>query len=708
MELKEKVYEQFVSQQLFNKNCYAAIGRIAKALKTSEKNIVLAIKELQDDKALKFKKKSFVNLRQPLVGIFHETRNNFGFVTIDEYDDNFYVSNTQDALDGDKVQVYINNSKSNPTAFINKVIERNKKNIIGRVIKTKSGTYALIPDNQKFGERIALLQNEETMSAVGKKCSITILDSTTPGSENNGFCVGKINKIFGMADDPIVENIAIAYKHGFVKQFNQKVQSEIASIPTYVSEDETIGREDFRDINFVTIDPASCKDMDDAVYVEKTATGYKIMTAIADVGYYVERGSNIDKEAYMRGTSCYLGDGVYPMLPEELSNGICSLNEKVDRLARVTIINLDKLGNIIDYKLCAGVINSKHKLSYDIVDKIHFDDKFANDYTDIKQQIDLMFKISDILVEKRKQRGAIFLNNKEADYMLDETKTSVELIKDHNLLESTKIIESFMLITNEVVGDYFTKNHLDTLFRVHAIPDDAKLKELNSVLKQYDLPPVSYDSKSYQKVTEMIKNTGNEDYITLQLLKSLQKAVYQPYNIGHFGLASKNYIQFTSPIRRYPDLIAHRILYAFQNNLAYKPSFEQLTLSGEHLSKREIDAKDAEQESNEFMNLLWAQKQENKILSGKIFEINATSVIVVSNLVQFKIPIVNFISEGYRLNDKKTKLVNQKTNKSLKPTDIIKFKISSIDMATRTIKTSIVLDNEQSQSQPLSQIVQEL
>ena len=486
--------------------------------------------------------------------------------------------------------------------------------------------------------------------------------------------------------------MAIAKKYGFVKEFNGKVKSEVALLPNCVTEDELVGRMDLRHLDFVTIDPGTCKDMDDAIYIEKTKNGYRLITAIADVAYYVNKNSEIDKEAYKRGTSCYLGDGVYPMLPEELSNDMCSLNENVDRLVRLTIMNLDNNGKVLDYELVPGVIKSRHKLSYKNADEIHFNKNNANViYSDIKEKIDMMFTVSDLLTNQRKQRGSLFINRQEVDYGLDETKTEVTELHNHNDYVSTKIIESFMLITNEVVAKYFKDNNLDTLFRVHEAPTPASLKEFNAILKQFNLPGVTDNPKSYQAIAEKIKGNPYEEFLTIALLHSMQKASYKPENSGHFGIAAQYYVHFTSPIRRYPDLIVHRILNAFQKGLKYRPTVEELDLLGEHLSKKEQDAKDAEVESNEFMNILWAKNHENEVFKGKILRIFKNEVIVKSGLMEFKMPLTTLLNgkSGFKVNETQTAIKNSKTGEIIKIADEVIFRIDSVSTTDKYIRLSL-------------------
>ena len=678
MDVKNKVYEQLVVQKLFGKNYFSAFTKVSKSLNLNSTVILQAFNELLKEKIIKLNKKHYTNNLQPTQGIICGKGNNLYLETSNNI--LIPITNKNDANIGDTVSAYALNNKQKQIAIVEKVLERKEEFIYGRVIKLNSGAIVLVCDDNK--DKILLAYDEHSINSIGKKVCVK-LDKIS--NNITQIRTGSIVKVFGFANDPIVENVVIAAKHGFVKQFNNKVESELDNILDYVTKDEIENRIDLRKLKFVTIDPSTCKDMDDAVYVERTKNGYKILTAIADVGHYVALNSEIDKEAYKRGTSCYLGDGVYPMLPEKLSNGICSLNENVDRLAIVTAIDIDKDGNLIRYSIKPAVINSKHKLSYEVADKIHLgDDNLGQKFSDIKPQIDMMFEISDILVNQRRNRGALFVNSNEADFKLDETKTIVTEIENHSNLLSTKIIESFMLLTNEAIGDFFTKNNLDTLFRVHLAPNIAQIDELNEILQQFNLPKVDFSVRSYQRICDLVKGENYEEYITIQLLKSLQKATYSPLNQGHFGLASKDYIQFTSPIRRYPDLVAHRILSSYLSNKNYLPSSERLMLMGLHLSKREQDAKDAEQESNALMNTIWAEQHIGDKFVAKIYDITHNKIIAKCGLVSFVIPMHDINKYGYKF-DGKTRYLKKFPDKYLRIADQLPIVITKADRTNKEI-----------------------
>lgn len=698
MPIKEKVFDLMVRNNMFRKNYVAVINQLSKSLKVTKKVIVSALQELQKEKSIAFKTKEFTNCRQLVNGIFTSSvKDDFGFVRIDGINENFYVKSSDNVTNGDTVAVYINNDKKFPCATIQKIVKKNKQNVYGRIIKTSNEKYLFIPDDKEvYGKFINIPQDELAKNSVNKKCCLT-LENFDENTVINNDSYGTINQVYGLAGDPIVENVVIAKHHGFVKEFKQPVLQETKFIPNKVLENELKNRLDLRDKKFVTIDPATCKDMDDAVYIEKQPFGYRIYTAIADVEHYVKLNSEIDNEAFKRGTSCYLGDGVYPMLPECLSNEICSLEENKDRLAKITIVDMDKNGKILDYSINSGVINSKHKLSYNIADDIHFNNNNAQiTYSDVKNEIDLMFEASDILVNLRKKRGCLFIESKEPTFKLDDTKTKIlEVTDEHSLLKSTKIIESFMILTNEIVGHYFTVNNLDTLFRTHSQPTKSSLKELNEILQNFNFPPVEGTSISYQKLLKQIKGNEYEEYLTKMILRSMQKAIYQPDNIGHFGLASSEYIHFTSPIRRYPDLVTHRILTSHQSQKGYFPSYEQLFAIGQHLSEREKQAQEAENESNKLMIAMWAENNINKIFDGKISEILETGIVVNNGVIEVFIPISDLSQNkygSYKINETKTALVNDKINHQYKIADTLKFKIIEANRINKKVYATTDLE----------------
>lgn len=695
MQLKDKIFKIMVENNLFGKNYIGATNKISNILKKNNRLVFQEIKNLINEGSIKLIKKTFVNAKNAYVGKYNAINSDKGYVKLDEFDGYVLVNNSIGVLDGDLIKLFVFNDAEQTimSGVLQEIVESENKNIYGIVRKSSKGIYAFFPDQIQYGPFIIIPQDDVASNANNRRCLLEV----KPNYNNNEFYFGKIINVYGYADDPITENVAIAKKYGFSKVFSNKVNDEIAQIPTSVLKEEYYGRLDLREKNFVTIDPVSCKDMDDAVYVEKNSTGYKIYVAIADVAHYVKRGSEIDKEAFKRGTSDYLGDGVYPMLPEELSNGICSLNENEDRLARITIVDIDKNGEIKNYRILKGVINSKHKLSYDIADDIHFNKNDAhNKFKDIKNQIDTMFEVSKILTKLREKRGALLIETDEPTFVLDNTKTNVLAINNnHSELESTKIIESFMILNNEVIGEFFKKNNLETIYRIHKSPLQKDIDELNEILMDFVNNKVGQNSYSYQKAIKKIKGIENEDFLKLKILKSLPKAVYGPENFGHFGLASQNYLHFTSPIRRYADLVVHQILDSYESDKKFIPTYDYLKFVGEYITEREKCAIMSEKESHELMYTIWAENHINEEIQGQIYDFNDKALIVKHDSVLITVPYSS-INKSKRYNKPticKTS-IKFKEGFSLNIGDKINVKILSTDRLNRVINVEASIIKE--------------
>ena len=372
-------------------------------------------------------------------------------------------------------------------------------------------------------------------------------------------------EIVGDINDPTIEITKIALEFGFNIEFNDEVLDEIKSIPDSVLENEYNGRRDFRDLNIITIDGDDSKDFDDAVYLSILDNGnYELQVHIADVSHYVKWEAPLDKEALKRGTSLYLADRVIPMLPHKLSNGICSLNEGVDRLVLSCIMEIDKKGNLINYEICEGVINSHHRMTYNKVNKILNGDKeLIEEYNDIYDMLLKMKELSNIIRNIRTKKGGIEFDTVEYSFKLDEIGKPIEIIR-RDRADSEKLIEDFMLKANETVAYHMNIMGLPIIYRIHEKPDQEKLHATFGEIRgmgveikniQNDIHP-----KEIQDVLNKITDNPNKDIISNMLLRSMMKAKYSNDNLGHYGLALNYYCHFTSPIRRYPDLMTHRMI----------------------------------------------------------------------------------------------------------------------------------------------------
>lgn len=708
MNLKKKVYEALSYYDIYQKvDVTTAIIKLAKVLKVSNNKVLEIVKQLKEENKISVKGKFFVQVEPNIIGEFHSTKSSYGFVSIKGYDKDIFVAEPKTAKEGDKVEVLLTTNNGKVEATILNIVEKQHKYLIGTVIQ-KDNYYFFKCDDPNVPICV-ILQNEDAKMAVGKKCSIKF---TYEDINNSSSAFGVIDKIFGFKEDPIVENRAIAYEYGFTKEFPKEVMDEIANIPQEVTESEIVGRLDLRNLHFIATDPTGCKDKDDAIYAEKLSNNnYRCYVAIADVEHYVKKGSAIDREAYKRGTSCYLGDGVYPMLPPELSNGICSLNEGVDRLSQVAIFDLDSNGNFIksSFKIEKCVVNIYKSMNYEDFEEVRFNRNNKEiDFKDIKDQVDLQYKISDLLSAKMHKEGAIYFKNNEPSFAFNKEKTDVVDVLDKSDITSHKVVENFMVVANEVIGTFMSTNNVPALYRVHGNPTKEKVEQVNTILKcmgiNYILEP---NSISYQKFTEYLKSSPYEDFLSGLTLRSLDKARYQPENIGHMGLARKMYIHYTSPIRRYPDLSCHRTLNNYIKNNKITYSNKQLEEMGEHLSEQERQATSAEVKSDKLLSAMWARNHIGEIMEGTITSFSSGAVYINCGCVSLCIPVFELQkgnNSDYRVKSNKFEMEDKISKNKYTLGENQKFKIYDVDMDTKEIYATFNLekiiekDEEQSEN----------
>lgn len=558
-----------------------------------------------------------------------------------------------------------------------------ESNLVLGVIKTDGkGYYYFKPTANQLPE-IPLVASQEIKDSVNKRCCCDIT------KQSNNF-TANLKQVFGEIDDPISENTAIAYKYSFKKHFSQQVIDETASIPQEVLPSDFSGREDLRDIYFMTWDPATCKDKDDAIYAEKTKDGYTVYIAIADVNNYVKKGTELDKEAFRRGTSCYLGSGVYPMLPPELSNGICSLNENVDRLALVSKIDIDKKGNITNYNFIKAVINVKQAFSYENAEKVWLSqDGFEKTYAQAKAQTDLLYEITYVLENKLKNRGNLEFLSYEPSFVFNIEKNKVEDVETAGTERSHKVVEEFMILANEATAQFFKDNNLQGIYRIHGKPYPDKISLANSNLKKFKLEhELVANNKSYQKMLTKIKDMPSKEYLNSVIMQTMSKAKYSAENVGHFGLASQGYTHFTSPIRRYSDLVAHRIISEVLENKHTPQTKQYMNYVTEHLNNQEIKASKAEKESDKYLCCLWAENHLNEVFNGYITRVEPAQIIVRHKGITVQIPtylLKNGNKSNFVLSNDGQSLKDKNSNNVYNIGDYINFKIAEINKEDYTI-----------------------
>ena len=688
---EDKVFSDICALGLFGCSADRIIDKVAKFNAYTYATIKPLFNKLVESQQVVINSEGVVENNMKIVSgkLITKPGERFGHVKVK--DKEIYVYDRGLAVDGDIVEITLRQAFGKQEGVVTRILERGHKTLSGIIEKKKdniSGKYDYVfyPSNRKFDLPV-LLFGQCLEESVGMKVKVSLIyaDLSNTSKKINPV-LASVEKIYGRAGDPIVENVAIAEEHGFYKDFPDEVTEEADKIPSELTEEDRAGTIDLTHIPFYTIDPKTCKDIDDAIYVEKTENGYCAYVALADVEYYVMQNSELDKEAYERGTSCYLGDGVYPMLPENLSNGICSLNPNEDRRALVGRIFVDKTGEIEDYEFCQAVIRSRAKLSYETAEEIHNGKIQSEIYTSLQNA----YELSDILVQMRKNRGAITINSSEPTFLLDETGLAVNDIVDKSNIPSTKIIESLMILYNEAIGDLVAKNKLEALFRVHFQPDKDRIAQINAICSDLGVDFVTdTSSKGINTLLEKVRGKTYEEFVNTMVLLNLKKAFYSAENYHHFALASENYIHSTAAIRRYPDIIIQRVLANFLKGKIYS-SKGDLPEIANNLSQREIDADEAERESDRYMGSCWADENKYKPFSARIKAVTKDGVYVTlsGKMVSVFIPLKDLATTGaknFKLNKTKTRLENKAGDRRISVGDKMLVIITSVDKNRREV-----------------------
>lgn len=476
----------------------------------------------------------------------------YGFVVIENHSKDVYINevNLAGATNDDIVLIEIIDMYRNEGRVV-KILKKDDKEIVGEVYYKEGKCYVRC-NNRKYGD-IPVIKDETHNIVDG---SVVMIKRTN----HNAI----ITKLIGHKNDVGIDILSYVYQYNFHPNFPEDVIEELSTIPNEVSPSDLKGRKDLRDLTIFTIDGDDTKDIDDAISIKKNPTGtYNLGVHIADVSHYVKENSPLDKEAYFRSTSVYLVDRVVPMLPHKLSNGICSLNPGVDRLAMTCMMEIDPNGKVINKEIYPSVIRSRLQMTYNKVNDILEKNIIAEEYKPFAKDLHLMNELSQILRKKMISRGYLEFDKPEAKIIVDEKGVPTE-IKLREQRTGEKLIENFMIVANETVSEYITNMGLPCIYRVHDLPNPEKLKNLFNILSlkgiKFKSDPNKIKPYDYQKVLESLKKEDFAGVFTTLAIRSMAKARYSDVNIGHFGLASKTYSHFTSPIRRYPDLTLHRLI----------------------------------------------------------------------------------------------------------------------------------------------------
>ena len=632
-----------------------------------------------------------------LRGVYQAHPRGFGFVTIEGETDDIFIpeKETNGALHGDTVEILLTASPEGKRkeGKIVKIAERGTAKIVGLYQVAKGKHYGfVIPDNQRFLQDIFVPEERAKGAVDGHK---VVVELTSYGSDN-AKPEGKIVEILGHVNDPGVDIMSIVKSYDLPVEFPEKVINQAERVPEEVSDADMAGRKDLREWVMVTIDGEDAKDLDDAVSLTRTEDGknWILGVHIADVANYVQERSALDREALHRGTSVYLADRVIPMLPHRLSNGICSLNAGVDRLAMSCIMTVDAKGDVIDHEICESVIRVNERMSYTSVKKIleDHDEEETMRYIDLVPMFEEMEQLAGILRNRRHQRGSIDFDFPESKIMLDEEGHPME-IRSYDRNVATKIIEDFMLLANETVAEEYYWREIPFVYRVHETPDEDKIKKLTILINNFGYSLHISDEVrpgQIQKLLAKIQGTPQETMISRLALRSMKQARYTPENDGHFGLAARYYTHFTSPIRRYPDLQIHRIIKDdLRGRMNEKKMEHYQTILPEvtrQASETERRAEEAERETIRLKKAEYTEAHIGEVFEGVISGITNWGIYVeLSNTIEGLVHVANMYDDHYDYYEDRYEMVGEHTGKTYKLGETVYVRVIDADCLTRTI-----------------------
>ena len=705
-EEKKKMIEEFVGSKGYRSMSVKEMAMVLQVPSRDKKDF----REVLD--ALAREGKISIDLKgkiKPLpadvkVGKYMATQRGFGFVRVEGEDDDIFIpgSYTKSALDGDTVQVLVKKEggegKRREGQVLN-ILERGNSVLVGTYTRSRNFGF-VTPDNQKFTKDIYVAKAESKGAVTGHKVVVEITDF---GDEQRKP-EGRVLEILGHVNDPGVDILSVIKAYGLPEEYPDDVMKQIENIPDEVEEKEKAGRADFRDLQTVTIDGEDAKDLDDAITISKEGNMYHLGVHIADVSQYVTEGSPLDKEALKRGTSIYLVDRVIPMIPHKLSNGICSLNQGVDRLALSCMMDINEKGEIVKHKICESVINVTRRMSYTSVHKIieEKDEAERKEYEELIPMFELMYELADILQARREKRGSIDFDFPEAKIILDEKGKPID-VKEYERTQANRIIEEFMLAANQTVAEEYFWNELPFVYRTHETPDMEKIQNLALFIENFGytlkIKEDEIHPKEVQKLMRSIAGKPEEGLIGRLALRSMKQARYTTECEGHFGLALKYYCHFTSPIRRYPDLQIHRIIkeniHGGMKDKRIEHYQKILPEVAEQTSALERRADDAEREVEKMKKAEYMEQFVGKDFEGTISGLTTWGMYVeLPNTIEGMIRVADIPGDYYYYDEDLHRMVGEQTGKVYKMGEPLLIIVAGVDKLTRTIDFVLYQEDE--------------
>lgn len=643
---------------------------------------------------------------QMATGTFIGHARGFGFVTPDAGGEDIFIpaSETMGAMQKDRVLYKVLHKAEKgkkADGVIVRILERGQQRIVGTFEAGSKGYGFVVADDKKIAKDI-FISRENTKGAVtGHKVVVEITDY----GEDRRNPEGKVIEILGHINDPGVDILSVIRRYELAVEFSEEVYAEIEHLGTEVAEADKKGREDLRDLLTITIDGADAKDLDDAVSLKRLGNGnFELGVHIADVSHYVRENTALDKEAYARGTSVYLVDRVIPMLPHKLSNGICSLNPHVDRLALSCLMEVNGRGEVVSHRILESVINSDYRMTYTAVREILEDGAPAllEQYAEILPMLEDMEELRQILGEKRRKRGSVNFDLPESKIILDENGKPID-IKPYEKSIATNMIEEFMLVCNETIAENSFWQEMPFMYRSHQEPDEDKLEKMEQFLRGFGYYLRKKDGEIHprelQKVLQKAEETDEERIITRMVLRSMMQARYTAENGGHFGLAAKYYCHFTSPIRRYPDLEIHRMIKKMlHGELDEKASAyyrRKMPDWAKHCSKQERVAEDAERDTDALKKVEFMEDKVGQIYEGIISGVTNWGIYVeLPNTIEGMVALSQMDDDYYEFDEKKMLVFGKRTKKSYRLGDKVVVSVAKVDRMMGTIDFVFEEENE--------------
>jgi ribonuclease R len=664
------------------------------------------VKKLLDEGKLVRLKRNRIGIPEEMdlvTGTISVTKAGMGFVAGDNRDDEIYVAprDLNTAFDGDRVMVRLKPGvgfKGKKEGIVITIVERRTTKLVGTFHIGEHYDY-VEPDSKNIGRDIYITKDRGNGARNGEKVVVSVDDWTNPYLNPEGEIIERL----GQPGDPGVDMLAIIREYDLPTEFSQKVLDEADAAAEGWSA-EVKRRIDLCQLTTLTIDPTDARDFDDAVSIERKNGHYRLGVHIADVSYFVRSNTSLDKEAFERGTSVYFPDRVIPMLPEQLSNDVCSLRPNRKRLTYSIFIEFDRSGEVVDYELYPAVIRSRARLTYEEVQKFFDTGEVTPKLDRVAESLRQMRPLAKTLHRRREAAGSLDFDLPEAKIILDDRGNVIE-IGNRVRTESHRLIEEFMLAANRQVARHFVRYGQPTLFRVHDRPDMEKLEGFSHLMGKFGYTfPVSptIPTRDFQRFLDRVKGKPEEELVNELLLRSMKKAVYQPQNIGHFGLAFKHYLHFTSPIRRYPDLLVHRLLKYMKNNkypvrLAQKLGII-LTNAGKQSSEMERRAMDAERDAVKAKQVSYMSGQVGSEYDGIISGVTNYGFFVrlIGPECDGQVRASTLDDDYYRFDEESYRLVGRRKGKVFRLGDKVRVAVLRVNVEEREIDLYVAVPREES------------